>query len=235
MGNMANRAQPTPLPPGLTDAELAARAACGEQAAFERIMRLHNRKLFRTARAILRDDGEAEDALQEAYLHAYRSFAEFRGDAQLSTWLARIVANEALQRLRKRERRAEIVPMQAGVADKELEGVADMKTDKSPEAATHSGELRRVLEKQIDALPDDYRAVFMLRAVEELTVEETAAILSIPEATVRSRFFRARSLLREGLALKIDLACEDAFSFDGERCDRMVAFVLDHLNRQEPT
>ena len=221
-----SRVQPLTLPQGIPDAELAGRAARGDQAAFERIMRLHNRKLFRTARAILRDDGEAEDALQEAYLHAYRSFAEFRGDAQLSTWLARIVANEALQRLRKRERRAEIVPMQAGVTDQELEGAADMKTDKSPEAATHSGELRRVLEKQIDALPDDYRAVFMLRAVEELTVEETAAILAIPEATVRSRFFRARSLLRESLAKEIDVAYEDAFGFAGDRCDRIVANVM---------
>src|SRR6185295_4265419 len=218
------------------DAELAARAAQGDQRAFERIMRRHNRTLFRTARAILRNDEEAEDAVQEGYLQAYGAMAGFRGDARLSTWLARIVANQALQRLRKRERRAEILPLQpSGSAEPDLEEAVDVKTDNGPEAAAQSGELRRVLEKQIDALPDSYRAVFVLRAVEELTVEETAAILAIPAATVRSRFFRARSLLREGLALRIDLACEDAFSFDGERCDRMVAFVLDHLNRQEPT
>jgi RNA polymerase sigma-70 factor (ECF subfamily) len=239
MSHMATRDQPrilpASLPQGIPDAELAARAARGDQAAFERIMRLHNRTLFRTARAILSDDGEAEDALQEAYLQAYRSLGGFRGDAKLSTWLARIVANQALQRLRKRERRAEIVPMQAGVADQELEEAADMNTDQGPEAATHGIELRKVLEKQIDALPDAYRAVFMLRAVEELTVEEAAAILGIPEATVRSRFFRARSLLREALAQKIDLACEDAFAFDGARCDRVVGFVIDQLNRQERT
>jgi RNA polymerase sigma-70 factor (ECF subfamily) len=224
------------LPDDLPEAELAVRAARGDQAAFERIMRRHNRTLFRTARAILRNDEEAEDALQEGYLQAYGAMAGFRGDAKLSTWLARIVANQALQRLRKRERRAEILPMQTA-ADFEpgLEEPAQMKTDQGPEAAAHSGELRRVLEKQIDALPDSYRAVFVLRAVEELTVEETAAILLIPPATVRSRFFRARSLLRESLALKIDLACEDAFAFDGERCDRVVAFVLDHLNTQENT
>jgi RNA polymerase sigma-70 factor (ECF subfamily) len=233
---MATRARPDTLPPDAPEAELAARAARGDPAAFERIMRRYNRTLFRTARAILRDDAEAEDALQEAYLQAYRALGGFRGDARLSTWLARIVANEALQRLRKRERRAEIVPLQpAAGADAHFDfpEAADMNADKSPEAATHSGELRRVLEAQIDALPDAYRAVFMLRAVEEATVEETAAILAIPEATVRSRFFRARSLLREALALKIDLACEGAFSFAGERCDRVVAFVLDHLNRQE--
>jgi RNA polymerase sigma-70 factor (ECF subfamily) len=220
----------------LPDAELALRAARGDQAAFERIMRRHNRTLFRTARAILRNDEEAEDALQEGYLQAYGAMAGFRGDAKLSTWLARIVANQALQRLRKRERRAEILPLQqSGSVEADLEEAADVKTDNGPEAAAQSGELRRALETQIDALPDSYRAVFMLRAVEELTVEETAAILGIPQATVRSRFFRARSLLREALALKIDLACEDAFAFDGERCDRVVAFVLDHLNTQENT
>jgi len=219
---------------GLPDAELAARAARGDQAAFERIMRRHNRTLFRTARAILRNDEEAEDALQEGYLQAYGAMAGFRGDAKLSTWLARIVANQALQRLRKRERRAQILPLQTSDDfEPGLEESVHMKSDQGPEAAAQGGELRRVLEKQIDALPDSYRAVFVLRAVEELTVEETAAILLIPEATVRSRFFRARSLLREALALKIDLACEDAFAFDGERCDRVVAFVLNHLKAQE--
>ena len=218
------------------DAELAARAARGDQAAFERIMRRHNRTLFRAARAILRNDEEAEDALQEGYLQAYGAMSGFRGDAKLSTWLARIVANQALQRLRKRERRAEILPLQqSGSGEPDLEEAVDVKTDNGPEAAAQSGELRLVLEKQIDALPDSYRAVFVLRAVEELTVEETAAILGIAQATVRSRFFRARSLLREALALKIDLACEDAFAFDGERCDRVVAFVLDHLATQENT
>jgi RNA polymerase sigma-70 factor (ECF subfamily) len=223
-------------PPDVPDAELVARAARGDPAAFERIMRRHNRTLFRTARAILRNDEEAEDALQEGYLQAYGAMAGFRGDAKLSTWLARIVANQALQRLRKRERRAQILPLQqSGAVEHGLEEAIDVKTDAGPEAAAQGGELRRVLEAQIDALPDSYRAVFMLRAVEELSVEETAEVLGIPQATVRSRFFRARSLLREALALKIDLACEDAFAFAGERCDRVVAFVLDHLNTQEKT
>jgi RNA polymerase sigma-70 factor, ECF subfamily len=223
------------VPSDVPDAELAARAARGDQGAFERIMRRHNRTLFRTARAILRDDGDAEDALQEAYLQAYGAMGQFRGDAKLSTWLARIVANQALQRLRKRERRAQILPLQQRDAEPALEEPADVRNDNGPEAAAHSGELRRVLETQIDALPDSYRAVFMLRAVEELTVEETAEILDIPPATVRTRFFRARSLLREALALKIDLACEDAFAFAGERCDRVVAFVMNRLNSQEKT
>lgn len=210
-----------------SDAELARRVAAGEPAAFEALMRRHNRTLFRTARAILRDDAEAEDALQEAYLQAYRAIGGFRGEAKLSTWLARIVANEALMRLRKRARRAEIVPLQPGTSEAELNEIPDANMDRTPERSAQRSEMRRLLEAEIDSLPDDYRVVFVLRAVEELSVEETAAALRIPEATVRSRLFRARSLLREGLASKMDLACEEAFTFAGERCDRIVARVLE--------
>jgi len=211
------------------DAQLAARVAQGDQAAFEAIMRRYNRALFRTARAILRDDAEAEDALQEAYLQAYRTIGSFRGEARLSTWLARVVANEALMRLRKQVRRSAIVPLQPGVAVEEINQIAEHSMDKEPENSARRAEVRKLLEQRIDALPGAYRAVFMLRAVEEYSVEETAAILQIPEATVRSRFFRARSLLREGLAAEVDLACEDAFGFAGERCDRIVARVLARL------
>jgi RNA polymerase sigma-70 factor (ECF subfamily) len=196
--------------------------------AFEQIMRQHNRMLFRTARAILGDDSEAEDALQEAYVQAYHSLESFRGDAKLSTWLARIVANEALMRLRKQKRRAEIVPIQPA-AGQELERVSDTDMNNAPDTSAERKEMRLLLEAQIDALPDAYRTVFMLRAVEELSVEETADVLEIPQATVRTRFFRARSLLRESLAQKIDVACEDAFSFAGERCDRIVARVLQRI------
>ena len=202
---------------------------------FERIMRQHNRMLFRTARAILHDDAEAEDALQEAYMQAYHALGSFRGDAKLSTWLARIVANEALMRLRKRSRRAEIVSIQPAASTEELEQVSDTTMDNAPDANAERGEMRRLLEAQIDALPDSYRTVFMLRGVEELSVEETATVLGIPAATVRTRFFRARSLLREALAQKIDLAYEDAFSFAGSRCDRIVAGVLARINQQETT
>jgi RNA polymerase sigma-70 factor (ECF subfamily) len=189
-------------------------------------MRRHNRTLFRTARAILRDDAEAEEALQDAYLRAYQAIGGFRGEAKLSTWFARIVANEALERLRKRARRAEIVPLQSSTALEELEQIPDTDMDNTPERSASRLEMRRLLEAQIDSLPDEYRAVFMLRAVEEMSVEETAAVLGIPPATVRSRLFRARSLLREGLAAKIDLACAEAFAFAGERCDRIVTTVM---------
>src|SRR6185295_17196696 len=193
------------------------------------LMRKHNRALFRTARAILRDDAEAEDALQEAYLRAYRMLGTYRGEARLSTWLARVVANEALMRLRKLARRGAIVPIQPGVELEQMDKISKGSMEKEPESSAQRAEVRKILEQRIDALPGAYRAVFMLRAVEEYSVEETANILQIPEPTVRSRFFRARSLLREGLASEVDLACEDAFGFAGDRCDRIVARVMQRL------
>jgi RNA polymerase sigma-70 factor (ECF subfamily) len=211
----------------MNDAALARAVEAGDLRAFERMMRQHNRALFRTARAILKDDGEAEDAVQEAYLQAYRSIAKFRGEARLSTWLVRIVANEAFGRLRKHARRAAIVPIHV-----DADTAHDVRTESEapamdrPDNAALRSEMRRLLESRIDALPDAYRTVFMLRAVEELSVDETAASLGIPESTVRTRFFRARSLLREALAQDVDRAQVDAFGFAGERCDRIVTNVL---------
>lgn len=221
-----------PAQADIPEADLVSTAARGDVRSFERLMRQYNRTMFRTARAILKDDAEAEDALQEAYMQAYRSLGGFRADARFSTWLARIVVNESLMRLRKSARRAAIVPIQATAAVDEVEQVSDDAMEK-PESSAARAEMRRLLEAQIDLLPDAYRTVFMLRAVEEMSVEETAAVLGIPEATVRTRFFRARSMLREGLAQKIDLACEDAFSFAGARCDRIVANVLARIQAQE--
>ena len=218
-------------PAELPDPELARRIAAGDGAAFEVLMRRHNRPLFRTARAILRDDAEAEDALQEAYFKAYRTIGDFRGEARLSTWLGRIVANEALMRIRKRARRSEIVPLHSSATVEDLNQISDTNMRQGPEISAQRAEIRKLIEIQIDALPEAYRPVFVLRAVEEFSVEETADVLQIPAATVRSRFFRARSLLREALAKEIDVACEDAFGFAGERCDRIVARVMARIGR----
>jgi|SRR5262245_18919178 len=220
-------AKPSLTATTLTDAALVSRLVAGDADAFRQLMRRHNRMLFRTARAILKDDAEAEDVLQEAYLLAYRSIGAFRGDSKLSTWLVRIVANEALARLRKRARRAPVVPLHAEFGEEmEVEPDMDVQLLENPECVALRGEMRRQLEARIDALPDGYRAVFVLRALEELSVEETAGCLGIPEATVRTRFFRARSLLREALAREIDLAVDGAFGFGGERCDRIAARVM---------
>lgn len=204
--------------------------ADGGAAAFEQLMRDHNRLLFRTARAILRDDAEAEDALQEAYLRAYRAIGGFRGESKVSTWLVRIVVNEALARRRKLARRAEILPLRSGdLEESEHEEATEMSKQERPERAAGRAQMRRLLETKIDALPEAHRIVFMLRAVEEMSVEETAAALELPQATVRTRFFRARGLLRESLARDVDRSLEDAFGFAGERCDRIVAGVLEKI------
>ncbi len=215
----------------LTDPELAQRISTGDKHAFELLMRRHNQILYRTARSILKDDAEAEDAAQEAWLLAYRAIGNFRGDAKLSTWLVRIVVNEAISRNRKRGRGAEVIQLGGEPQeDKEAaEGNVNQTLPEQPEHAARRAQTRRLLEAKIDELPDAFRTVFVLRALEELSVEETAAALSVPEATVRSRFFRARGLLREALSKEIDLAYGDAFAFAGARCDRIVAGVMARL------
>lgn len=213
---------------GRSDSELVESIRAGDMHAMEALMRRHNRMLYRTARAILRDDAEAEDAVQEAYLCAYRALGSFRGESKLSTWLVRITANEALMRRRRNSRTAEVVPLDAAAASGE-EWNDPMCDQADPERDALRGEMRRILETRIDALPDSYRTVFVLRALEEFSVEETAAALQVPAATVRSRFFRARGLLRESLARDVDRSLEDAFGFAGARCDRIVAHVLERI------
>src|SRR5690349_12452349 len=159
-----------------TDADLVGYAKGGDRDARRILMRRHNRAAFRTARAILRDDADAEDALQEAWLRVFRKLDGFRGESKFSTWLIRIVANEALMRRRRVARHAEIFPIDASENASPVPEEATMPED-GPERAALRGEVRRFLESRIDALPDLYRAVFVLRAVEELSVEETAAAL----------------------------------------------------------
>jgi RNA polymerase sigma-70 factor (ECF subfamily) len=228
--------QASPLPSddsATTDAVIAERIAAGDKDALRALIRKYNQRLYRTARAILADDAEAEDAVQEAYLTAYRSMGGFRGEARLSTWLIRIVANEAITRQRKRARRAAVIPLDAGSAESiSARDLVESPSHEEPEQQAMRAESRRVLEAKIDALPEAYRAVFMLRAVEEMSVEETAVALDIPQATVRTRYFRARSLLRESISREFDMATENAFAFAGARCDRMLANVLEGVARE---
>lgn len=216
---------------GPSGAGLAEGLRANDPRALEALMRQYNRRLYRVARSLLRDAAEAEDALQEAYLAAFRSLGRFRGDASLPTWLSRIVVNECMTRLRRQARRDNIVPIVSADAAGDDEGppMQDQHADpdgETPDRALLRSEMRHLIERKIDQLPQDFRVVFVMRAVEELSVDETAASLGIPEATVRTRHFRARALLREALAKEVDLAERDVFGFDGERCDRIVAAVL---------
>jgi len=222
----------SPPRPDLPDAELARQVIAGQAGAFELLMRRHNQALFRTARSILRNDSDAEEVLQEAYLQAYRAMASYRADARLGTWLTRIVIHAAIARARQGQRRAEVVPLD-GLGDlpaEAMENTMNHDPAESAERAAMRSQMRQLLEQAIDRLPDAFRTVFVLRAVEEMSGEEVAACLDIPEATVRSRYFRARSLLRSALAAEVDLALESAYSFDGARCDRIVAGVLAQLD-----
>jgi RNA polymerase sigma factor (sigma-70 family) len=208
-----------------TDLALARRIAQRDSAAFELLMRRHNRRLFRLAQATLGNAAEAEDALQDAYLHAYRSIALFRGDAALSTWLSRLVLNECLARRRRDLRRQNIVPLVSAEDNMNIvRGVAD--DSASPDRELGQLQLRTLLERKANELPQAFRQVWMLRSVEEMDVAQVAHILDIPEETVRSRHFRARTLLRESLARDVDLQERNLFEFAGARCDAVVAKVL---------
>jgi RNA polymerase sigma-70 factor, ECF subfamily len=215
----------------LDDSELLPVIARGDHAAFEELMRRHNGKLFRVARAIVRDDVEAEDVLQDAYVDAYRHVDQFRGGSRVATWLTRIVINQALVRLRKRKQERMVVPFTRQADDQvQLEAeIADEKSE-SPPAAILRAEIRRILEQRIDELPDAFRTVFVMRDIEDMSVHETAECLGIPPATVRTRLFRARALLRAALDRDLDAAAADAFGFAGERCDRIVAAVLTRVS-----
>ena len=212
------------------DIDVARRIVQGDRTALEKLMRECNRKLFRVARSILGDDSEAEDALQEAYVAAYLQMSTFRGTSKLSTWLTRIVINEALGRLRKHKRQASVIAFSEDWRERpEQEAPTMTQSSSSPEDAASRAEIRAVLERKIDELPLAFRTVFIMRELEEMSVEETAECLGVPEPTVRTRHFRAKALLRESLAREIDVATPDAFAFAGARCDRIVAAVLKRL------
>ena len=219
-----------PLPNGvLDDRSIAARVAAGDTTAFELLIRRYNRRLYRLARAALRDDAEAKDALQEAYLCAYRAMGQFRGEAALSTWLSRLVLNECSARSRRSLRRENIV----SIVNTDPSMGAFTKVPDAGESPDHHIarlQIRQVLESKVSELPEMLRLVFVLRSIEELSVEDTAATLAISQDAVRTRHLRAKSLLRESLAKDVDLAQGDLYEFGGESCDQVVATVLKRIN-----
>ena len=203
------------------------RAQRGEPDVLVDIMRQHNRRMFRIARAILRNDAEAEDIVQDAFVKAFTELGSLREPGSVAAWLAKITANLAISRGRLLKRRGRIV-----LADGELEDRPDdMETDQhTPELLTAMGDVRRLLENAIDRLPDGFREVFMLRVVEHMSVEETATTLGVLAATVKSRLHRAKAMLRSDLEEHLTAVSLTAFPFGGKRCQRVTDAVLAHLN-----
>jgi RNA polymerase sigma-70 factor (ECF subfamily) len=208
----------------LSDEEVVAQVLRGQTALFEVLMRRHNERIYRAARAIVRDDREAEDVMQQAYVNAYAHLRQFNGHARFSTWLTRIAVNEALARVR-RLRRYE--PFDDDSSN--LEPMMPRSTANSPERQAFSGELRALLEAAIDGLPDGAREVFILREVEGLNTADVAQALGVSDDVVKTRLSRARAALRRDLLDRAGAAVPDAFRFDRPRCDRVVADVLSRI------
>jgi len=223
------------LQPGITapdDLELAVRAQARDAGAFRAIMRMHNQKLYRLARSIMRNDSEAEDVVQETYVTAFAHLASFRGEASLATWLSRIAINEALGRLR-RKRRAAAVIMSEPMSDARIIPFPLAASGDDPERTMAQRQILKVVEQATDALPDVYRTVFVARVIEGFSIEETADLLHLKPQTVKTRLHRARDLVRKQIDERIGPILLDAFPFAGRRCERLTAAVMKRLSIPE--
>ncbi len=213
---------------GAPDTELLSLMRAGQSTAFAVLMRRNNQRLYRLARSIVRDDSEAEEVVQESYVRAFTHIEGFKGELSLATWLARIVLNEALGRLRRRHPAIDIDEM-AETHDAGSDPPLIVQDHMSPEHASARQEIRRAIENAVDRLSPPFRAVFIMRAIEQMSIAETADCLGIPDDTVKTRFHRANKLLRQALSAEFGSILEGAFPFLGARCDRLVTRVLERL------
>jgi RNA polymerase sigma-70 factor (ECF subfamily) len=224
------RIQPLPVTQAhtetLTDEDLVNLARARDEAAVRAITKRYNRRLFRIARSILRNDAEAEDVVQETYVRAFTGLDLFRGDARFGTWITRIAMNEALGRLRRRRPTVDWETYGANRNQAEIIHFPIPAVSNDPEKVMAQSEVRAVLEQAIDELPDAFRAVFVARIVEGMSVDETADLFGLQPETVKTRLHRARLLLREELDKQLGPALTSSFPFDGLRCDRMTESVV---------
>jgi len=212
----------------LTDVEIVDRVRAGDLALYEVIMRRYNQRLYRVARAILHDDSEAEDVMQEAYVRAYTHLDQFAGRSAFSTWLTRIAVHEALSRLRSRNRHPQVDVT-------EYDGEISMKITgrvPDPEQNASTAQLKEFLEEAVLNLPESYRTVIMLRDIEELSTSETAEVLDLTEENVKVRLHRGHGMMRNWLFERIGSNAKEAFPFMGVRCDRVVHEVFNRLAKQ---
>ena len=224
-----NAAKPTSLET-LDDAALVRLARQRDGNAFRVIMQRNNQRLYRVARSVVQDDSEAEDVVQQAYVNAFDSLGKFRGDSSLTTWLTRITLNEALGRLRRQRPTVDLE-----VLDVEPAGTSKivafplMPAGSDPERDAAQRQIRHLIERAIDDLPEIFRVVFVMRDVEDMSIEETAGFLGLPPATVKTRLHRARRQLRQALDEKLASTLTGAFPFDGKRCQQTTDKVLERL------
>lgn len=217
---------PLPRSSDLADAELVLQTLAGDARCFAVLMRRYNQRVFRIARGILRSDAEAEDASQDAFVRAYERLDQLTAPEAFGPWVGRISANMALLRLRRHKRFLEIVEREESTV------MSDESAGTAPDHLAYSQEVRILIESALDELPVLYRSVLVLRDIEEMTTEEAAEALSVPPGTVRVRLHRARRLMREHLGREVDVQAAGLFSFDGERCDRLVASVFRQLRER---
>ena len=219
----------------LGEAELVRRALARDGEAFRVIMQRHNRRLYRVARGVVHDDSEAEDVVQEAYVLAFSNLAKFRGDASLATWLTRITLNEALGRLRRSRPTVDLSILDSPQGEgAQVIPFPTMPSNEDPERNAAQREIRCLIERAIDELPEIFRVVFVMRDVEDMSIEETAAFLSLRPETVKTRLHRARKLLRQALNDKLAPVLTDVFPFAGRRCQRITDEVLNRLQLLPP-
>jgi RNA polymerase sigma-70 factor (ECF subfamily) len=211
-----SRPRTVPTAEAHTDHQLVRRVLAGERALFEVLVHRHSQRVYRAARAVLTDGDEAADVVQETYLRAYRNLRQYAGTAKFSTWLIKIAIHEARARQRKRSARGALRPVATARPGRE-----EPTTDSDPERLALVGEVRTILEAAIDTLPDLYRAVFVMRGVEELSTADTAACLNLSEDVVKTRLRRARALLRKKISAAVGPMRREAFRFAGKRCLRM--------------
>ncbi len=216
----------------LDDAELVLRARALDADAFGAIMQRHNQRLYRIARSVLRNAAEAEDAVQEGYLSAFSHLETYRGESPLGAWLARIVMNEALGRLRRKPAAADFAPIEA-VPEAEIIQFPSSAANEDPERTMAQRQILQLVENATDALPEIFRVVFVTRVIEGMSVEETAELLRIKPETVKTRLHRARQLVRDQLDKQIGPVLLDAFPFAGWRCERLTSNVLKRLGFAE--
>jgi RNA polymerase sigma-70 factor, ECF subfamily len=220
---------PQIAPAGAADAELIERARRRDEAAIRSILQANNRRLYRLARGILRNDSEAEDVVQETYVRAFTHLDDFRGDSSFATWLGRIAINEALGRLRRQRPSVDLDTLAPGVLEAQIIQFPLSGASEDPEKSMAQREIQHVVEHAIDELPDAFRIVFITRVIEGMNVEETAEILGLKPETVKTRLHRARTMLRDNVEKKIGPVVMEAFPFAGRRCQRLTNAVVNRL------